>query len=215
VNLPARPTADGPPRIRSSAAPPAPESAVARSPASGVVAARVVTGSGVRAGPSEVGGFETNQASGARPCQRVPPAGLPGAHRLRQASLRRRNHPGRLRVGRRHDLEHRQEQDHRSVWEAIAEAHDLVLGALRGGNPGRFALQAAIATLHASDRTCPAAPAGRTVVPHDARIAPAVTWGCVARARHLKVGRRAFVVHCPDASDGASPRRTSGQDDPA
>jgi hypothetical protein len=215
VNLPARPTADGPPSIRPSAAPPAPESAVARSPASGVVAARVVTGSGVRADPSEVGGFETNQASGARPCQRVPPAGLPGAHRLRQASLRRRE-PSRP----------------ASSWSTprprapAGTRPPFGLGGDRRGarpgpgsaprcNPGRFALQAAIATLHASDRTCPAAPAGRTVVPHDARIAPAVTWGCVARARHLKVGRRAFVVHCPDASDGASPRRTSGQDDPA
>ncbi|MCW2877137.1 MAG: polymerase subunit sigma-24, partial [Sphaerisporangium sp.] len=44
-----------------------------------------------------------------------------------------------------------EEQD-RLAWdqEAIAEAHDLVLGALRGGNPGRFALQAAIAALHAT-----------------------------------------------------------------
>ena len=43
------------------------------------------------------------------------------------------------------------EQD-RSAWDswAIAEAHDLVVAALRGGNPGRFALQAAIASLHAS-----------------------------------------------------------------
>ncbi|MEV0591421.1 RNA polymerase sigma factor [Nonomuraea cavernae] len=44
-----------------------------------------------------------------------------------------------------------EEQD-RSAWdrEAIAEAHALVLGALRGGAPGRFALQAAIAALHAT-----------------------------------------------------------------
>jgi RNA polymerase sigma-70 factor (ECF subfamily) len=47
-----------------------------------------------------------------------------------------------------------EEQD-RSAWdqETIAEAHDLVLGALRGGNPGRFALQAAIASLHATAPT--------------------------------------------------------------
>ncbi|MDT7726157.1 MAG: polymerase sigma-70 factor, subfamily [Actinomycetota bacterium] len=40
----------------------------------------------------------------------------------------------------------------RSAWDhqSIAEAHDLVVGALRGGNPGRFALQAAIAALHAT-----------------------------------------------------------------
>jgi RNA polymerase sigma-70 factor (ECF subfamily) len=51
-----------------------------------------------------------------------------------------------------------EEQD-RSAWDraAIAEAHDLVVSAFRGGRPGRFALQAAIATLHvtapAYDRT--------------------------------------------------------------
>jgi RNA polymerase sigma-70 factor (ECF subfamily) len=46
------------------------------------------------------------------------------------------------------------EQD-RSGWdqEAIAEAHELVLGALGGGSPGRFALQAAIAALHATAPT--------------------------------------------------------------
>lgn len=46
------------------------------------------------------------------------------------------------------------EQD-RTAWDqdAIAEAHELVLGALRGGDPGRFALQAAIAALHASAPT--------------------------------------------------------------
>jgi RNA polymerase sigma-70 factor (ECF subfamily) len=43
------------------------------------------------------------------------------------------------------------EQD-RSAWDraAIAEGHQLVVEALRGGNAGRFALQAAIAALHAS-----------------------------------------------------------------
>ncbi|MEV0698904.1 DUF6596 domain-containing protein [Saccharopolyspora sp. NPDC050389] len=43
----------------------------------------------------------------------------------------------------------------RSAWDqqAIAEAHDLVDGALRGGSPGRFALQAAIAMLHATAPT--------------------------------------------------------------
>ncbi|MEQ7005583.1 DUF6596 domain-containing protein [Actinopolymorpha sp. B17G11] len=47
-----------------------------------------------------------------------------------------------------------EEQD-RSAWDAdaIAEAHDLVHGALRGGSPGRFALQAAIAALHATAPT--------------------------------------------------------------
>ncbi|WP_027930386.1 RNA polymerase sigma factor [Amycolatopsis thermoflava] len=43
------------------------------------------------------------------------------------------------------------EQD-RSRWDrgALAEADELVVSALRGGPPGRFALQAAIAMLHAS-----------------------------------------------------------------
>jgi RNA polymerase sigma-70 factor (ECF subfamily) len=51
-----------------------------------------------------------------------------------------------------------EEQD-RSLWDrtAIAEGTALVVGALRGGSPGRFALQAAIAAVHAEapsyDRT--------------------------------------------------------------
>jgi RNA polymerase sigma-70 factor (ECF subfamily) len=46
------------------------------------------------------------------------------------------------------------EQD-RTEWDgrAIAEADTLVVGALRGATPGKFALQAAIATLHASAPT--------------------------------------------------------------
>ncbi|MDQ3604126.1 MAG: RNA polymerase sigma factor [Actinomycetota bacterium] len=44
-----------------------------------------------------------------------------------------------------------EEQD-RSAWDraALEEGHRLVVGALRGGNPGRFGLQAAIAALHAA-----------------------------------------------------------------
>jgi RNA polymerase sigma-70 factor (ECF subfamily) len=47
-----------------------------------------------------------------------------------------------------------EEQD-RGAWDraAIAEGTSLVLGALRGGQPGRFALQAAIAALHAEAPT--------------------------------------------------------------
>jgi RNA polymerase sigma-70 factor (ECF subfamily) len=47
-------------------------------------------------------------------------------------------------------LQRLEDQD-RSAWDraAIAEADRLVVRALRGGSPGRFALQAAIATLHA------------------------------------------------------------------
>lgn len=46
------------------------------------------------------------------------------------------------------------EQD-RSLWDrdAIEEGGQLVLEALRGGNPGRFALQAAIAALHAEAKS--------------------------------------------------------------
>jgi RNA polymerase sigma-70 factor (ECF subfamily) len=49
----------------------------------------------------------------------------------------------------------RLEEQDRSAWdpEAIAEADALVVSALRGGDPGRFALQAAIATLHATAPT--------------------------------------------------------------
>ncbi|GAA5117040.1 RNA polymerase sigma factor [Pseudonocardia adelaidensis] len=45
----------------------------------------------------------------------------------------------------------RLEEQDRAAWDtdAITEADALVVRALRGGNPGRFALQAAIATLHA------------------------------------------------------------------
>lgn len=45
----------------------------------------------------------------------------------------------------------RLEEQDRSLWNQglIEEGHQLVLAALRGGNPGRFALQAAIAALHA------------------------------------------------------------------
>jgi RNA polymerase sigma factor (sigma-70 family) len=43
-----------------------------------------------------------------------------------------------------------QDQD-RSVWdrEALTEAHDMIIGCLRAGPPGRYVLQAAIASLYA------------------------------------------------------------------
>jgi RNA polymerase sigma-70 factor, ECF subfamily len=61
-----------------------------------------------------------------------------------------------------------EEQD-RSAWDqqSIAEAHDLVLGALRGGNPGRFALQAAIAALHATAPTYGDTDWGQILVVYD------------------------------------------------
>ncbi|MEQ7124663.1 RNA polymerase sigma factor [Actinopolymorpha sp. B11F2] len=45
----------------------------------------------------------------------------------------------------------RLEEQDRSRWDraAIAEAHDLIVGALRSGQPGRYVLQAAIASLYA------------------------------------------------------------------
>jgi predicted RNA polymerase sigma factor len=45
----------------------------------------------------------------------------------------------------------RLEEQDRSRWDraAIAEAHDLIVDALRGGRPGQYLLQAAIAALHA------------------------------------------------------------------
>ncbi|MEU0430347.1 DUF6596 domain-containing protein [Streptomyces sp. NPDC006290] len=45
----------------------------------------------------------------------------------------------------------RLEDQDRSVWDrsAMAEAHDLIVDGLRGGRPGRYLLQAAIASLYA------------------------------------------------------------------
>ncbi|MGW8570597.1 RNA polymerase sigma factor [Streptomyces niveus] len=64
------------------------------------------------------------------------------------------------------------EQD-RTAWdqEAIAEAHELVLGALRGGDPGRYALQAAIAALHASAPTYAETDWEQILVLYDALLA--------------------------------------------
>jgi RNA polymerase sigma-70 factor (ECF subfamily) len=47
-----------------------------------------------------------------------------------------------------------EEQD-RSQWDqaVISEGHDLVVSAVRGGSPGRFALQAAISAVHAQAPT--------------------------------------------------------------
>jgi RNA polymerase sigma-70 factor (ECF subfamily) len=49
----------------------------------------------------------------------------------------------------------RLEEQDRSLWDraAIAEAHDLIVHALRGGRPGRYVLQAAIASLYAEAPT--------------------------------------------------------------
>jgi RNA polymerase sigma factor (sigma-70 family) len=49
----------------------------------------------------------------------------------------------------------RLEQQDRSRWDraAIAEAHDLIVDAIRGGRPGRYVLQAAIAALYAQAPT--------------------------------------------------------------
>jgi RNA polymerase sigma factor (sigma-70 family) len=49
----------------------------------------------------------------------------------------------------------RLEEQDRSQWDraAIAEAHDLIVDGLRGGRPGRYVLQAAIASLYAEAAT--------------------------------------------------------------
>lgn len=49
----------------------------------------------------------------------------------------------------------RLEEQDRSLWDqaAIAEAHGLVVDGLRGGRPGRYVLQAAIASVHAEAPT--------------------------------------------------------------
>ena len=49
----------------------------------------------------------------------------------------------------------RLEEQDRSLWDrdAIAEAHDLIIDGLRGGRPGRYVLQAAIAALYAEAPT--------------------------------------------------------------
>ncbi|TCO13869.1 RNA polymerase sigma-70 factor (ECF subfamily) [Kribbella steppae] len=49
----------------------------------------------------------------------------------------------------------RLEDQDRSLWDraAIAEAHDLIVDGLRGGRPGRYVLQAAIASLYAEAST--------------------------------------------------------------
>ncbi|MEV4625142.1 DUF6596 domain-containing protein [Micromonospora sp. NPDC049523] len=61
-----------------------------------------------------------------------------------------------------------EEQD-RSAWDrqSIAEAHELVLEALDGGNPGRFVLQAAIAALHAAAATYDSTDWGQILVLYD------------------------------------------------
>jgi RNA polymerase sigma-70 factor, ECF subfamily len=64
------------------------------------------------------------------------------------------------------------EQD-RSAWDAaaVAEADELVIGALRGGSPGRFALQAAIAALHATAPTYADTDWDQILVLYDALLA--------------------------------------------
>jgi RNA polymerase sigma-70 factor (ECF subfamily) len=61
-----------------------------------------------------------------------------------------------------------EEQD-RSRWDRsiITEGHHLVLEALRGGTPGRFALQAAIAALHATAPTYEDTDWGQVLVLYD------------------------------------------------
>jgi RNA polymerase sigma-70 factor (ECF subfamily) len=64
------------------------------------------------------------------------------------------------------------EDQDRSQWDraAIAEADRLVVEAMRGGSPGRYALQAAIATLHASAPSYPATDWPQIVELYDALL---------------------------------------------
>ncbi|WNV84578.1 DUF6596 domain-containing protein [Umezawaea sp. Da 62-37] len=64
-----------------------------------------------------------------------------------------------------------EEQD-RSEWDrsTIEEGHHLVVDALRGGKPGRFALQAAIAALHATAPTYEETDWGQVLVLYDALL---------------------------------------------
>jgi RNA polymerase sigma-70 factor (ECF subfamily) len=61
------------------------------------------------------------------------------------------------------------EDQDRSRWDraSITEGHGLVMGALRGGRPGRFVLQAAIAALHAEAPSYAATDWGQIVALYD------------------------------------------------
>ncbi|PXY22252.1 RNA polymerase sigma factor [Prauserella muralis] len=65
------------------------------------------------------------------------------------------------------------EDQDRSAWDAhdIAEADELVVRALRGGRPGRFGLQGAIATLHAAAPTYADTDWPQILVVYDALLA--------------------------------------------
>jgi RNA polymerase sigma-70 factor (ECF subfamily) len=67
----------------------------------------------------------------------------------------------------------RLEDQDRSRWDraAIAEAHDLVASAVRGGRPGRYVLQAAIALEHAEAPTYKATDWPRILALYDELLA--------------------------------------------
>jgi len=90
----------------------------------------------------------------------------------------------------------RLEEQDRSAWdqEAIAEAHGLVLGALRGG-PGRYALQAAIAALHATAPTYADTDWSQILVLYDELLA---IWPSPVVALNRTVA--VAMVHGPDAA---------------
>lgn len=69
----------------------------------------------------------------------------------------------------------RLEEQDRSRWDraAIAEAHDLIVAGLRGGRPGRYVLQAAIASLYAEAPTYEQTDWPQIVALYDALLA---TW---------------------------------------
>jgi RNA polymerase sigma factor (sigma-70 family) len=67
----------------------------------------------------------------------------------------------------------RLEEQDRSLWDraAIAEAHSLIMDGLRGGRPGRYVLQAAIASLYAEAPTYPETDWPQIVTLYDALLA--------------------------------------------
>src|ERR1019366_5294398 len=93
---------------------------------------------GGRTGPRRPGGTRHRPGPHA---QRPDARRARGARAARPAAAHRRA-PGRLLL---------LEQQDRSLWDAAAirEGAGLVVSALRGGRPGRFALQGAIAAVHA------------------------------------------------------------------
>ena len=96
----------------------------------------------------------------------------------------------------------------RSAWDRdlIAEADALVVSALRGGRPGRFALQAAIATLHACAPTYAATDWAQIL----AALRRAAAGLALARSWRSTGRSRVAMVDGPGGRAGARWRRSTG-----